>query len=157
MSLDLNLGSAFETPVNLDLAPWKADALQVIQNDGTLIKAADVLSPLDKQATVKITNTRIANVYQTLAKGQIPIGNQAPNTSGQTIFVELNATASKTVGSVEILVPLTARIELRIPNDGDLTNANVETLVMAALAALYDDAGVSRFTDVMRGVLLPGG
>ncbi len=153
--LDLNLGSAFDAPVTVNLAPWSYQSLQVVQNDGNLVKAADVLSPLDKQASVKITNTKIANVYNTLAKGQIPIGNQSSNSSGQSIFVELNATASKTVGSTEVLLPVVARIEVRLPNDGELTNADVVTLVMACFATMHDGMGVPRVTDMMRGVLLP--
>lgn len=155
MPLDLNLGLAFNTAVSISLAPYKAVALQVIQNDGSLVKAANVMSPLNKQSEMKITNTKIANVYNTLAKGTIPIGNQSPNTSGQSIFIELTATASRLVGITEILLPLVARVEVRLPNDGELTSANVQTLVLAALAGMYDAAGVSRVTDMMRGVLMP--
>lgn len=155
MPLELNLGTAFNTAVSKSLLPWKATALQVIQNDGSLVKAANVLSPLDKQSVVKITNTRIANVYNTLAKGSIPSGNQSSNPTGQSIFVELNATASKTVGTTEVHLPVVCRIEVRLPNDGDLTNANIETLILATLAAMYDPTGVSRVTDMMRGVLMP--
>jgi len=157
MSLDLNLGAAFDTAVDVDLAPWLPTALKVMSNDGTLIKAADVLSPLDKQAVVKITNTRIANVYNTLGKGVIPIGNQAVNTSGQSIFAELTATASETIDTVEVLSPLVARIEVRLPNNGSMTDANVLTLVMATLASMCDADGTLQVLSMMRGVLFPVG
>lgn len=156
MALNLNLGAAFETAVPVDLAPWKPEALKVMEENGTLVKVADVLSPLDKQASVKITNTRIANVYNTLAKGAIPIGNQSTNTSGQSIFTELVATASKTVGDQEVLLPVVARVEVRLPNDGDLTDANALTLILATLAAMCDDSGNLHVTNMMRGVLFPG-
>lgn len=156
MALDLNLGDAFETAVPVNLAPWKPSALKVMEENGTLVKVADVLSPLDRQASVKITNTRIANVYNTLAKGSIPIGNQSTNTSGQSIFTELVATASKTVGDQEVLLPVVARVEVRLPNDGDLTDANALTLILATLAAMCDDEGALHVTDMMRGVLFPG-
>lgn len=155
MSLDLNLGPAFNTPVNIPLAPWKLTALKVVQDSGTLVRVSDVMSPLDKQAFVKLTNTRIANVYNTLAKGTVPIANQSTNVSGQSIFAELTATASKTVGSTVTLLPVVTRIEFRLPNDGDLTNADAQALLMATFAAMCNDAGVFRVTDMMRGVLFP--
>lgn len=155
MSVELNLGAAFETAVDVPVAPWKSEALRVTQDTGDLVKISDVLSPLDKQAVAKISNTRIANVYTTLAKGSIPIGNQSLNTSGQSIFVELTATGSKTVGTETILVPVVARVELRLPNDGDLTNADIRKLLLACLALCQDSAGADRFTDMMRGVLSP--
>lgn len=153
MPIDLNLGSAFGTAVNKSLLPWTLAALKVTQDDGSLVKVTNVLSPLDKQSSIKIANTRIANVYNTLAKGSIPIGNQAANTTGQAIFVELNATASKVVGSDTILLPMIARIELKLPNDGELTNGNVEQLLLATYAALCDAVGTMRATEIMRGVL----
>lgn len=155
MALNLNLGDAFEAAAPVDLLPWKPEALKVMEENGTLVKIADVLSPLDKQASVKITNTRIANVYNTLAKGTIPIGNQSTNTSGQSIFTELVATASKTVGDQVVLLPVVARVEVRLPNDGDLTDANVLSLILATLAAMCDDSGELHVTNMMRGVLFP--
>ncbi len=152
-TLDNNLGAAFGTPVNVSLKPWTLTALQVVQDDGTLLKLSDTKSPLDKQASLKITNTKIANVYNTLAKGAIPVGNQALNTSGQSIFVELTAAASKVVGTDTFILPVQARIEVRLPNDGDMTEANVVELIMATMAAMYDSTGVPRITGMMRGIL----
>jgi len=155
MPLDLNLGAAFNAGVNVSLLPWKVGSLPVVQDDSGLIKSADTFSPLDKQATVKITNTKINNVYSTLAKGAIPLQNQAVNTSGQSLFIELNANASKVVGTATVIVPMVARIELRLPNDGDMTNADIQQLLLAALATAYTSAGVSRYLEMMRGVLPP--
>lgn len=157
MPLDLNLGAAFAATVNKPMGPWLPSALKITEDDGTLLKLCDVLSPLDKQAALKITNTKIANVYNTLAKGSIPVGNQSTNTSGQRLFVELNVTASKTVGTTVVLTPAVVRIDLSLPNDGDLTDANVESLVLAAYAALCTPAGAPRATTMMRGVLNPSG
>lgn len=155
MAIDLNLGAAFESDVNVPVGPWKSSALHVTQNTGDLVKISDVLSPLDKSASAKMTTTRIANVYTTLAKGAIPIGNQSLNTSGVSLFTELVVTGSEVVNSVDILLPMVARIELRLPNYGGLTNADVRKLLNAAYALHQTDAGVDRFTDMMRGVLSP--
>lgn len=157
MPLDINLGTAFDTTNQLVLTvnPWLGSALHVVQNDGNLVKAADVASPLDRQAFVKVTNTRIANVYNTLGKGSVPIGNQSSNTTGQSVFVELSATASKTVADVPVFLPVQARVELRLPNDGDLTDENIISLLTSAIACLVDPDGTIRVTDMMRGVLLP--
>jgi len=155
MALSLNLGSAFGASVNVGVLPWLTTALKEIQDDGNLIKVADVLSPLDRQAVIKITNTRIANVYQTLAKGVIPIGNQSANVSGQSIFCELTATASRTVtGAPDILVPVVSRIELRLPNDAELDDTVAKQLLLANYAALCDANAVLKITDKMRGSLI---
>jgi len=162
MSLDLNLGESFDiestalatTP--LAVVQFGADALQKVSDTGTLVKLTDVLSPLDRPFNVKISNTRIANVYQTLAKGTVPLGNQASNASGQSIFVEATASASKVmpVSGQVVIVPMTARIELRLPNDGDVTNGVIKTLLVATLSQLCGDDGNPRVTEMMRGVLV---
>lgn len=156
MALDLNLGAAFAGASNLPVLPWLATSLKVMENDGSLMKLSDVFSPLDRQAVVKITNTRIANVYNTLAKGSIPIGNQAVNTTGQSIFCELSATASEDVGGTLILSPMVARIELRLPNNGSLTDALAATLLQATYTAMCTPATKDlRALAMMRGVLYP--
>lgn len=157
MALDLNQGLAFNTSSTetLPVFPPATGAFKVIQDDGTLVKVANILSPLDKQMSVKITNTRIANVYNTLAKGTIPLGNQATNTSGQSVFVELSATASKTVGTTEILLPVVARAELRLPNDGDLEEGDIETLLSCLISLFYDQSALLSVTSMMRGALFP--
>lgn len=157
--LTLNLGTSFDAQaakgINLLPAVFAIGALRVVTDTGNLIKLANVSSPLDKPSSVKITNTRIPNVYLTLAKGSVPTGHQAVNTSGQSIFVELNAVASKTIGDEdnEVLVPLTARVEVRVPNDGDITDDDIKALLLATLSNLCDKDGNCRVTQMMRGVL----
>lgn len=155
MPVDLNLGAAFNTGVAKTLLPWIPTGLQITQDDGTLVKASDVASPLDRQATVKVTNTRIANVYNTLARGSIPLGNQGSNVSGQSLFVELNVVASKVVGTQVVHLPMVSRIEVRLPNDGDLTNADITSLILANFAVMHNSAGSLQAINMMRGVMLP--
>jgi hypothetical protein len=157
--MDLNLGSsatpATTAAIALTNAKFAAASLKVVNDSGSLIKLANVSSPLDKQATLKISNTRIANVYQTLAKGSIPLQNQSPNTSGQSIFIELAVTGSRTVTSGTILVPMVARVELRIPNDADINDADLKALTLLTVGALCKTDGTFRVTEMMRGVLPP--
>ena len=155
MTLDLNLGAALNaTPVNIAVKPLVAANVKKVQDDGNLIRVSDIVSPLDRQAQFKITNTKIANVYNTLAKGTIPVGNMSTNTSGQAIFVELSVIASRAVsGQPDVLVPMVARIELKLPNDSDLTDAKVQELLNTAYAALCDPSAVLKVTDKMRGAL----
>lgn len=133
---------------------YQTGALQVVQDDGNLVRLANVVTPLDRQAFLKITNTRIPNVYTTLAKGSIPVQAQSLNTTGQTIFVELNATALKTGGPSDVLLPVAARLELRIPNDGEVDETFVRDLVLAVLAGIVtSESGHLRVTEIMRGIL----
>lgn len=156
MALDLNLGAAFAASSNVAMLPWLTTSLKVQENNGNLVRVSDVLSPLDRQAWVKFTNTRIANVYNTLAKGSIPLGNQATNTTGQSIFTELTVAASETVGTDLIISPAVARIELRLPNNTSLTDALVTQLLNAAYCAMCTPATTTiRATSMMRGVLYP--
>jgi hypothetical protein len=129
--------------------------MQVTQNTGQLVKLVDTQSPLDNPATLKIANTRIANVYTTLAKGVIPVGAQALNTTGQTVFCELTMTASSTTGDTTVSLPIVSRIELRLPNHPDVTNAVVAKVLEATIAGLCGSNGSLRVTDVMRGILVP--
>jgi len=158
--LTLNMGDATFASAPVALRTFVPEALQVVQNTGQLAKLVNVFSPLDKQATIKIANTRIADVYQTLAKGTIPVGARALNISGQTVFAEVSAVASRSASGIETLLPVVGRLELRLPNDVDVTESLVMELVgtvLAAVCAAGDiDAPaepVSRVTEIMRGVL----
>lgn len=159
MAIAFQFGSAFNTPVNKSLAPWKYDtAVRVVQNQGSLVKLTDILAPLDKQTSMKLTSTRIANVYNTLADGSVPVAEQSSNTSGTSVFVELKTVATR-AGAVEdttVQLPMVARIELRLPNDAEIAEADITTLVMATFALLCDDAGAPVVvTQKMRGALAP--
>lgn len=134
--------------------PYSSEALQVTSDNGQLVKLANVLVPLDRPSSIKITNTRIADVYQTLAKGAIPLGQQAANPTGQSIFIELSAVAaSDTVGQTGILLPVVGRLELRLPNHGELTEEFVLAVISATYGAALGISGVPRFIEMMRGVL----
>lgn len=135
---------------------FSAGSLQVVQDTGQLVKLANILSPLDKPSTAKISNTRIANVYQTIAKGSIPALAQALNVSGCSVFAELNVVGSKLdSASREILLPMQCRIELKVPNDGDIDNSLLKVLALSCLNLLHNPAGPDdlRVTEIMRGVL----
>jgi len=160
MSLTLNMGDATFASSPTALRVLAPEALQVVQNTGQLVKLVNVLSPLDKQANFKIANTRIADVYTTLAKGTIPLAARAANISGQTIFAELSAVASRSASGVETLLPVVARLELRLPNDHDIDEDFVKLLVGTVLAAVCQigdidnpEEPVTRVTEIMRGVL----
>jgi hypothetical protein len=105
---------------------------------------------------VKISNTRIANVYQTLAKGSIPPGYQSFTTTGQSIYVELNVVATKpplVSGGTPTYLPLQCRLEFKLPNDSAITDAEVENLLEATVAVISGGAGTYRVSEMMRGVL----
>lgn len=160
MAISFQFGSGSQdTPVNKALAPWKyADAFRVITDNGSLARMGDIKSPLDMQTTVKLTNTKIANVYTTLADGNIPVEAQNANTSGHTVFVELKTIATKVVGTNTIQLPMVSRIELRLPDDAEIAEADITTLVMATFAALCDSTGTPVVvTEKMRGSLTPAG
>lgn len=162
MAISFNFGAgSTDTPVNKALAPWKyADAIRTMSESSELAKMADILSPLDLQTIFKISNSRIANVYNTLAGGSVPVAEQSANTSGQSIFCELKTTCTRTeaVTSRRIQLPMVARIELRLPNDAAITEADITTLVMQAFACLCDEAGDPVVvTEKMRGALAPQG
>jgi hypothetical protein len=157
MPLDLNQGTSFN-PMQYDrdngrtTGVFTAGALKVVEENGTLVKLTNVSSPLDKPTNAKVSNTRIANVYQTLAKGAIPVAAQAVNSSGQAIFVELNVVASDPAAP-NILVPMQSRLELKLPNHSGLTEEVVDRLVFETLALLADQTGYFRVTEMMRGIL----
>lgn len=160
MAISFQFGTgATGTSVNKALLPWAySTAFRTISDSGTLAKMTDIVAPLDKKTTLKVTLDKIANVYTTLAGGTVPLDSQLANTSGATVFAEVNTIATKTVGDVEIQLPMVGRVEVRLPFDADITEANVTTLIMAAFAALCDDAGNPVVvTEKMRGALTPIG
>lgn len=160
MAISFNYGSGAQgTAATKPFFPWAySTAFRIISDSGTLARMTDIVAPLDKKTTIKVTLDKIANVYTTLAEDKIPVTAQSANTSGQTVFIELKTIATKTVGEVEIQLPMVSRIELRLPNDADITEANVEALVMATYAGLCNAAGnPTVVTEKMRGALTPVG
>lgn len=160
MAISFNFGAgATTTPVNKALAPWiYSDAMRVISDNGSIARMTDILAPLDMKTTIKVTLDKIANVYNTLADGSVPVAEQSANVTGQTVFCELKTIATKVVGTDTIQIPLVSRIELRIPNDADIAESDITTLVMATFAALCDASGDPVVvTEKMRGALTPAG
>lgn len=160
MAISFQFGSGSqETPITKSMAPWSySDAFRIISDNGSAARMTDILAPLDKKTTVKVTLEKIANVYSTLADGVVPVAEQSANTSGGTVFAELKTIATKVVGTDTIQIPMVGRIELRLPFDADITEANVESLVMATYAALCNEAGSPVVvTEKLRGALTPAG
>lgn len=159
MAIEFQFGAAFNTGVTKPLLPWKYDtAVRVTQNQGSLVKLTDTLSPLDIQTSMKLTATRIANVYNTLADGSVPVAEQSTNTSGQSVFVELKTIATRdgSVPDTRVQLPMVCRIELRLPNDAEIAEDDVTKLVMQTFALLCDSAGAPVVvTEKMRGALAP--
>lgn len=148
-----------ETPVTKNLYPWDyATAIRVISDNGSIARMTDIVAPLDMKTSIKISLANIANVYSTLADGTVPTANQSANVTGSTVFCELKTIATKVVDSVTIQIPLVSRLELRIPNDAEIAEADIVTLVMATFAALCDNSGAPVVvTEKMRGALTPAG
>lgn len=160
MAISFNFGAGSQGVAGTKaFKPWAyLAAFRIISDSGSLAKMTDIAAPLDKKTTLKVTLDKIANVYTTLAEGTVPVSAQNANTSGQTVFVELKTIATKTVGDAEIQLPMVARIELRLPNDADISESDVEALVMATYAGLCDAAGNPVVvTEKMRGALTPTG
>jgi hypothetical protein len=154
LTLDLNLGDAFSSPSGASTFLERSQQVwHKVSDTGQLLKAVDTLAPLDKPATLKVANTRIANVYTTLSKGAIPLSAQAHNTTGQAVFVELNAVASRGSGATEVLLPVLCRFEFRLPNDLDVTESLVLSTLIAALSGVTDRSGNFKVTQIMRGIL----
>lgn len=152
-------GEAMGTINSVSFKPWNwTDAFRTISDTGSLAKMTDILAPLDKRTTIKVTLDKIADVYSTLAGGTVPPASRLANTAGATVFAEVNTIASKTVGETEIQLPMVARVELRLPFDADISAANVTELFLAAYGALCNDVGIPTVTtEKMRGALTPQG
>jgi len=160
VAISFNFGSGTQgAGVTKTLAPWAyATAFRITADNGSAAQMTDIVAPLDKKTTAKVTLTKIANVYQTLANNEIPVANQSGNTSGGTIFAELKTIATKTVGAQEVMIPLVGRIELRIPNDADIAESDIEKLVMATYGLLCDATGSPVVVaEKLRGALTPAG
>jgi len=160
MAISFNFGTgATGTAKSLSLLPWAyTTAFRNVSDNGSVARMTDILTPLDKKTSVKITLDKIANVYTTLADGAVPVSEQSSNTSGQTVFCELKTVATKTVGDATVQLPMVARIELRIPNDSAIAESDINTLVLATYAALCDASGNPVVvTEKMRGALTPAG
>ena len=160
MGISFNFGvGATGTGKTLTLLPWAfTTAFRNVSDNGSIARMTDILSPLDKKTSVKITLDKISNVYTTLADGTVPVAEQSSNTSGQTVFCELKTIATKTVGEITVQLPMVSRIELRIPNDSDITESDINTLILANYAALCDATGnPTVVTEKMRGALTPAG
>lgn len=160
MSLTWNFGTGSQgTAVNKSCAPWVYnDAIRVTSEQPGIAKFTDILSPIDLPTEIKISATKIANVYDTLGGGKIPVAEQSANVSGCTTFFELKTVAtyprtSPEVGRVQL--PMVARIEFRLPNDANIDNNELATLLSAALANICNSSGTLRVLEVQRGGIVP--
>lgn len=159
MALTFNFGAATGTGKTLTLLPWAyTTAFRNVSDNGVVARMTDILAPLDKKTSIKITLDKIANVYSTLVDGSVPVAEQSSNVSGQTVFCELKTIATRTEGDATIQVPFVCRIELRLPNDSNIAEADINTLILATYAGLCDAAGNPVVvTEKMRGALTPAG
>lgn len=160
MAISFQFGSGSQgSSVSKSLLPWAyTTAFRTISDNGNQARMTDILSPLDKRTTAKVTLDKIANVYSTLADNSIPVANQSSNTSGGTVFVELKTVATKLDGDQTIHIPMVGRIELRLPSDPDITEADVETLVMATYGLLCNSSGNPVVVaEKLRNALTPAG
>lgn len=160
MAIQFNFGTgATGTPKALSLNPWAyTAAFRITSDNGSVARMTDILAPLDKQTSIKVTLDKISNVYTTLADGTVPVSEQSSNTSGATVYVELKTIATKTVDTTTIQLPMVASLKLRLPNDDSITEDDINTLVLATYAALCDATGTPTVvTEKMRGALTPAG
>lgn len=160
MAISFTFGAGSQgTAVSKSLLPWNySAAFRTITDSGTMARMTDTLSPLGKETTAKVTLEKIADVYKTLANNSIPVASQSASVAGHTVFVELRTIATNVVGEQTVLLPLVSRIELRLPDDADITESDIEKLVMATYGLLCDSAGNPKVvTEKMRGALTPVG
>jgi len=164
MSLNWNfgVGAQFATPSNLAYNPWLyADSIRVTSDAPTQVKFTDILAPLDKPTELKISVEPIANVYSTLTNNRVPVTSQSANTSGTSVFVQLRTMVDydKVLGTdtTNVQLPLEARIQIRVPNDAQLTSVELNKLVASTFAVLCSENGSSRLGEILRGGLVPKG
>lgn len=154
-------GALVQLPNDGPFAWAWSSAFRVTSDTGTAVKLTDILSPLDKRTTIKLALSKIANVYTTLGGDSVPVTERSSNVTGQTLFTELTTILTRpnpTIAGGIIQVPVQARIELRLPNDGELTATDVEDLIVACHSALLDDAGNNLvISEKLRGALVPPG
>lgn len=160
MAISFTFGASSQgVAVNKPLKPWNySTAFRIVSDSGALARMTDIQSPLDKLTTAKVTLEKIANVYTTLAGGTVPLAAQNANVSGHTVFVELKTIATKVVGLITVQLPIVSRIEIRLPDDADIAESDIDTLVMATYGLLCDSTGLPVVvTEKMRGALTPAG
>lgn len=161
MSFSRTWGSGALTTTDGNYIWNYSDAFRKVFDNGTSVRLADKLAPLDKKTTIKVALSKIANVYSTLGGDSVPVGERSSNPTGSTLFCELTTILTKpnpAVSGAIIQVPVQARIELRVPNDGDLTDADIVDLVGATSAILKDEEGEYRIVgEMLRGALVPAG
>lgn len=160
MAIQFNFGTgARGTAVNKPVSPWSyVAAFRATQNQSGRARMIDIKTDLDKPTSLVITNEKIANVYTTLTSVAVPVNNQSLNVEGTTIRVELRTIATKADGPKTIHLPLECDIRVRIPNDAELTAADMDTLVSSAYAGLLDASGTNMvLSDLARGALTPAG
>lgn len=155
-------GESLDPPFVTQAPIWKfKNSFRKVSESGNQSRIADIVAPLAKRTTIKYSIDRIANVYNTLGDALVPVSNQSLNTAGQTLFVELKtvATSTPTAPALPFDVPMVCRIEIRIPTFADITDADVETLVLHTVAALRSetDGTMNVISEKMRGALTPAG
>lgn len=135
-----------------------AAGFRAIAESSSSAKLTDILAPLDKRTTIKYALSKIANVYTTLGGDSVPVSERSSNPTGQTLFCELTTILTKPNAAANgiIQVPIQTRIELRVPNDADITDDVIQELLALTSAGLRDSDGTPRITtEMLRGALVP--
>lgn len=160
ITFHFGVGSQSSTTVNKVVSPWLyTAAFRATMNQPGRARMIDIKTDLDKPTSLVLTNEKINNVYTTLTSVAVPAVNQSMNTEGTTVRAELRTIATKIGANDAVLhLPLECDIRVRIPNDAELTAADIDTLVCACYGAICDATGTNMvLSDLARGALTPAG
>jgi len=163
MSTQLFVAEAQAAAKTLPYKPWDYSKLREVDGDAKSTRLVVTTSPLGKQTKIKFVLSRIANVYSTLASNTVPVLAQSINHEGQTLFVEVNTTAEadeavNATTTKKVIIPMVARIELRIPSHDAIDEQSINDLIGMLYASLCNGTGASILTtEKLRGALAPSG
>jgi len=115
----------------------------------------NITTPVDMPETIRIAQKRLANVY---SASDIDASNYPSDKSGTTTLVESRfvvAIEDSTEPLLRKFIPVKVGFTLITPNDGDVPNSAIRTLIERSIGNLFEthDASDGYLNSIRHGVL----
>jgi hypothetical protein len=125
----------------------------VVTDDPGNYAATNKTSPMDQAEIVSYKCSKVAKVSTS-----IPVANPVSNLSGMQYVVKLEEIlriGSDTDPTFKQDLPIVAYFTLRHPRSSNITQADLDAVLLRLLGAVYKSDGTSRLMDLARGALKP--
>jgi hypothetical protein len=126
-------------------------------NPGKEVVLTNLTSPIDRPENIRIAYTDIANIYSGTGVDPTALATTKRGVSILCQVTDVISVTDSVDADYRIDLPVSAHMVIKVPSNGNVDSAMVQTLVGRLLSSLFDQ-GVSttaRLDAILRGSLVP--